>query len=530
MWKGVIIVMKRFNLTGVCVPDKHYMVDLSEKVDIIIKDYIEQGAYFTVNRARQFGKTTMLSSLARRLADKYLVIKLSFEGIDDGNFNDNHSFVDMFVKNVTKWLRQMNVEQEIINEWMDKHYDESTVTGKAFDILGDKITRLCNSAKKGVILLVDEVDKSSNNQIFLNFLGLLRSKYLDMQEGLDTSFQSVILAGVYNVKNLKLKLRPEAERKYNSPWNIAADFDVDMSFSVDEIAKMLKQYSADTGISMDTHAVSEKIRFYTNGYPFLVSWLCKWIDERGGRQWTIQNVENAEKELLNNDNMLFDDMIKNIENNKELKQIIIGVLIEGKKLLCAKSDLVINMGMMFGILAEKEKMVSISNIIFETYLYNHMIVEKMRKQYTFAYENNQFIKNGELDMERALQKFQEVMKAEYRNEDVSFIERQGRLLFLCFMKPIINGKGNYYVEPETRDNTRMDVVISYGGCEYIVELKIWRGQQYRQRGLAQLEEYLDSRNNQKGYLISFSFNKDKMYVQNTMIFENSQKEVYEIIV
>ena len=159
-----------------------------------------------------------------------------------------------------------------------------------------------------------------------------------------------------------------------------------------------------------------------------------------------------------------------------------------------------------------------------------MIVEKMRKQYTFAYENNQFIKNGELDMERALQKFQEVMKAEYRNEDVSFIERQGRLLFLCFMKPIINGKGNYYVEPETRDNTRMDVVISYGGCEYIVELKIWRGQQYRQRGLAQLEEYLDSRNNQKGYLISFSFNKDKMYVQNTMIFENSQKEVYEIIV
>ncbi len=65
-------------------------------------------------------------------------------------------------------------------------------------------------------------------------------------------------------------------------------------------------------------AVSEKIRFYTHGYPFLVSLLCKWIDERGGRQWNVRNVENAEKELLNNDNTLFDDMIKNIENNKEL--------------------------------------------------------------------------------------------------------------------------------------------------------------------------------------------------------------------
>lgn len=42
MLKGVMIIMKKFNLTGVCVPDKHYMVDLSEKADIIIKDYIEQ--------------------------------------------------------------------------------------------------------------------------------------------------------------------------------------------------------------------------------------------------------------------------------------------------------------------------------------------------------------------------------------------------------------------------------------------------------------------------------------------------------
>lgn len=522
--------MKRFNLTGVCVPDKHYMIDLSEKIDIIIRDYIEQGAYFTINRARQYGKTTMLSALARRLAGNYLVIRLSFEGIDDSNFNDNNSFVNMFVKNVAKRLRQMNVEQNIIDEWIDGRYDESTVTNKAFDILGDKITRLCSSAEKGVVLLVDEVDKSSDNQIFLNFLGLLRSKYLDMQEGLDTSFQSVILAGVYNIKNLKLKLRPEAERKYNSPWNIAADFNVDMSFSAEEIAKMLNEYSIDTGSIIDTQAVSEKIRFYTNGYPFLVSWICKWIDEYGGRVWTIQNVENAEKALLNNDNTLFDDMIKNIENHKELKQAIIIVLFKGEKIPFAKTNAAINIGLMFGILAEKDKSVAISNIIFEIVLYNHIISEKIMERYSFGYENNQFVENGALDMERALQNFQEVMKAEYRNEDVSFIERQGRLLFLCFMKPIINGKGNYYVEPETRDNTRMDVVISYGGCEYIVELKIWRGEQYRQKGLRQLEEYLDSRNSKKGYLISFSFNKDKMYVQNTVILENSQKEVYEIVV
>lgn len=400
--KGMVNIMKRFNLTGVCVPDKHYMVDLSEKVDLIVRNYIEQGAYFTINRARQFGKTTMLSALARRLADDYLVIRLSFEGIDDDNFRDSTSFVNMFVKNVTKRLHHINAGQELTEMWSSTYYDTSVVTDKAFDILGDKITRLCSNAEKGVILLVDEADKSSDNQIFLNFLGMLRNKYLDMQEGLDTSFHNVILAGVYNIKNLKLKLRPEDERKYNSPWNIAVNFDVDMSFSADEISKMLVQYSIDTGIEMDTRAVSERIRFYTNGYPFLVSWLCKWIDEHGKRQWTVQNVENAEKELLNNDNTLFDDMIKNIENNNELKQTVAQVLLEGKQLLYAKSDAAVNLGLMFGIFTDKEKKVCISNIIFETYLYNHIIVGKMREQHIFDYENNQFIENGKLDMEQAL--------------------------------------------------------------------------------------------------------------------------------
>jgi hypothetical protein len=38
------------------------MVDTSGKIDVIVHDYIEQGAYFTINRARQYGKTTTLFS------------------------------------------------------------------------------------------------------------------------------------------------------------------------------------------------------------------------------------------------------------------------------------------------------------------------------------------------------------------------------------------------------------------------------------------------------------------------------------
>ena len=79
----------------------------------------------------------------------------------------------------------------------------------------------------------DEVDKSSDNQIFLSFLGLLREKYLKCQQGKDVTFHSVILAGVYDIKTLKLKLHPQEESKYNSPWNIADNNQMYMKVSSD---------------------------------------------------------------------------------------------------------------------------------------------------------------------------------------------------------------------------------------------------------------------------------------------------------
>lgn len=45
-----------------------------------------------------------------------------------------------------------------------------------------------------------------------------------------------------------------------------------------------------------------------------------------------------------------------------------------------------------------------------------------------------------------------------RNE---FVEKYGRKFFLLYLKPIINGTGNYYMEAETRDLRRTDVIVDY---------------------------------------------------------------------
>ena len=85
----------------------------------------------------------------------------------------------------------------------------------------------------------------------------------------------------------------------------------------------------------------------------------------------------------------------------------------------------------------------------------------------------------------------------------------GRELFLLYLKPIINGTGNYYIEAQTRDQTRTDVIVDYLGWQYIVELKIWHGERYNAAGEKQISEYLDRFHLTTGYMLSFNFNKKK---------------------
>ena len=62
--------MKVFTTTGACIPENNYMVDITERLKKIRK-MVDAGDYFTINRARQYGKTTTLTALKKYLKDEY---------------------------------------------------------------------------------------------------------------------------------------------------------------------------------------------------------------------------------------------------------------------------------------------------------------------------------------------------------------------------------------------------------------------------------------------------------------------------
>lgn len=77
---------KRFNITGSCIPEQHYMVDIHDRLEKI-RDMIDKGNYFVINRGRQYGKTTTLNALETFLTPEYLVINLDFQLLSNTDFS-----------------------------------------------------------------------------------------------------------------------------------------------------------------------------------------------------------------------------------------------------------------------------------------------------------------------------------------------------------------------------------------------------------------------------------------------------------
>ncbi len=86
---------KVFNVSADCKPKQHYMVNIDERL-AQIKDMVECGLYFTINRARQYGKTTTLHALEGLLKSEYMVISLDFQMLSAETFKTERDFIEGF--------------------------------------------------------------------------------------------------------------------------------------------------------------------------------------------------------------------------------------------------------------------------------------------------------------------------------------------------------------------------------------------------------------------------------------------------
>lgn len=358
-------MVKKFNTNGCCDPALHYMVDLTERLQNI-KLMVDAGKYFSINRARQYGKTTTLTALADYLEKYYDVISMDFQTMSSLSFEDEQAFVSAFSAELLDLYHRFpdEIEAKLVS------FAEKTAITMSLQSLFKVIKNWCQIAEKKIVLIIDEADTASNNQVFLDFLAQLRDYYLKRKPTL--TFQSVILAGVYDIRNIRQKIRSDMEHKQNSPWNIAADFDVSMRFSPEDISGMLKQYEIDHHTGMNIQEISNLLYDYTSGYPFLVSRLCKLMDEKisaaerfkdSGVIWSNDGVLEAVKFLLSEKNSLFDSLIGRLNDYPALRDMIYQLLFQGQTIMYNADDTATDMLLMFGFIKVEHETVSIANRI-----------------------------------------------------------------------------------------------------------------------------------------------------------------------
>ncbi len=142
--------MKRhFNVNGVCRPGEHYMVDITDKLKQI-KAMVDAGKYFTINRARQYGKTTTLQILRDYLKGDYTVICIDFQMLSYADFETEPAFAEAFVREMLEASEEVSVPEDIREEL--NLIADGKIPGITLSKLFKYLTKWCGKAEKPLML------------------------------------------------------------------------------------------------------------------------------------------------------------------------------------------------------------------------------------------------------------------------------------------------------------------------------------------------------------------------------------------
>ena len=135
-----------------------------------------------INRARQYGKTTTLSALERFLKNDCIVIRLGFQALGNASYSTEGIFVQAFARLILDKheFEGLAVDSEYIESFSKINDNDSSEAH--FDDIFRIFRRWCMKEKMQIVLMIDEVDSASDNQVFLDFLAQLRFYYMERKK------------------------------------------------------------------------------------------------------------------------------------------------------------------------------------------------------------------------------------------------------------------------------------------------------------------------------------------------------------
>ncbi|MCX7044354.1 MAG: AAA-like domain-containing protein [Candidatus Sumerlaeota bacterium] len=489
---------KRFNTTGPCFANEHYMLPAQARCADLLP-LIEQQSYFCIHAPRQSGKTTLIKDFARTLNQAG-----QYHGL----------FCDLQVAEpYEEEARAMQAVMNALSHAVRYHpalkpfeFDVSVTDQNCSSILGAKLTDICARLDKPLVVMFDEADCLCGPAL-LSFLRQLRSGYI----GRDTApfVHSLALVGMRNLRDYKLKIRDESETLgRSSPFNIVTEALTLRRFTRDEIAQLYAQHTEATGQAFPADVMDEVFRS-TNGQPWLVNAIAREVVEKllsndTSQAIKLEHVEQAIQNIILRRETHIQSLLQRLSEPR-VRRII-------EPVITGEND-------RFSLLDDDYQYVSDMGLVITeggvTRPANPIYAEVILRMLNFDLQHRldsedysipplRYIENGRLNMRKLLGEFQGFWRqhSEIWREMPLYKEAAPHLIVTAFLQRIINAKGRLDRE-YAAGLGRMDLCVHFGGERFPIEIKVPRTESDIARGLDQLKGYMDRLGVREGWLMIF---------------------------
>jgi hypothetical protein len=350
------------------------------------------------------------------------------------------------------------------------------------------------------------------DDLFLALLRQLRSGF----EARPQAFpQSVALIGLRDVRDYKIRIRPEsASLGTGSPFNVKTKSLFMSGFTENEVYTLLDLHSTETGQVFDT-AVKAEIWRLTQGQPWLTNALAnqivvKVLNNDFSQTITFEHVAQAKEELIQRRDTHLDSLIDKLREPRV--KYIAEAIINGSTPDFDRLNDDMSYLMDLGLIAPKPP-VRFANPIYQEIIPRTLSYGfQMSLPQQYVEESSWYIKDGKLDMYALIKAFQKFYRrhSEAWLSKYDFREVGRQLLLMAFLQRIVNSGGNIEREMAV-GNGRCDLWVEFGGETHLIELKLYYDEFSEEDGIEQIQRYMDKLGVTVGWLILFETRKNKTW-------------------
>ena len=504
--------MRCFETRGPVSPEENYVVARTEELADFI-NRVKKGRYMVLFAPRQTGKTTFskaaLDTLEAEAAD-YFPIQLNFERYEDWPLSQFYSdFYERIRKQIESvFHKRGSVPSEALSHFLDKvHLADRFAMLSFFEELGSLLS--FQQPGQRVVLIIDEFDAIPRAAV-RGFLHTLRTIYLS-DEGSRCPY-SLGIVGVKDITQLNYD-------RSVSPFNIQDEFNLP-NFTLAQVQELLGQYTDEVGQSFAPEVI-ESLHKQTAGQPVLVNRLAQILTEELDipKTETIdsEHFSTAHMQILEESNVNLQHLTTNIQRDARFARFLMKITSYDEGIRFSPRDEIISALATYGVIAKgTDSMCEIVNPIYHYCILQTFepAVNGLEQEYFPQDTGNGFqdylTPAGDIDMGPLLDNFSDfITRAGFRILQVPETPQEyvGQHLLFAYLDNFVRlVHGTIHIEVQT-GRGRMDLLVTHNARKYIVETKIWQGQQSYQAGKKQLAEYLKLEGTEKGYYVVFDHRK-----------------------